>query len=428
MKKALVWFYCYLRLRLLRTTLRKRNSFNTQDLDSVIMHVSTLIYSTLPSPEKSVSVPDNGAIGCIVTELYVTGGHSPCVTRFVASVCDEYHTFCFITKPRSEINNGGDGLAETSTVIYSKTKKNQMVLNIVSIYQNIVSSGVSVLFFFVDKSDMASAVLLSMLKQYTAVKLIIYNQSDHFPYLGAVFSHLVLDFRPESQAVSLNERLAPASKIIPLQCGKANEDRYLSDNALRSLRQKIGINDEDFFTLTGCSSYKLLLNDDFTYFEVIKALLTEEPRLKHVIMSDFTDEQHLKIKAVFHGAEEAFSRLIFQPLVADYEKHFQACDVFIDSFPVGSALTHIDMMRFKKPTVVKINKQQPLYSFEFYLPEGYPYVYSDVEAFKQGVRTLIKDKCERQRMGEFLHNYYLETHEFDAVKGLYKAIISDCQR
>lgn len=422
MIKKLISSYCYIKLRLIKRELSKRKNFSTLKLDKEIKKLSSIIFKKIIVVDIKVE-PSEGVVGSIVTELYSTGGHTPCVMRFMESISQDYSTSCLITKPRSNINIGGDNLNSITNVIYSKYKKTQTVNNIVSIFEEIKLLKISVLFFFVDKNDMVSAVLLAMLRDFSSVKLIIYNQADHFPYLGAVFSHLVLDFRPESQKITLQERLASKSKLIPLQCGRIEDSEKYSNLQLDILKREIGIPRGNFFTITGCSSYKVMNDNDLGYFKFIKEILLDEPKLTHVIMSDFSRDELLKVEKLFLGSDGAYQRLIFKPLVPDYEIYFQACDLFIDSFPVGSALTHINMMSFKKPTVVKINDDQPLYSFEHYLPDNYPYVSNTVEGLKVAIKKLLLDEEERERVGEELYDFYIKTYDFDAVKNIYKEII-----
>ena len=170
-----------------------------------------------------------------------------------------------------------------------------------------------------------------------------------------------------------------------------------------------------------------MLDGDLSYFNFIKELLLENPQLKHLIMSDISNDQMLVVKNLFSNSVEAYSRLIFQPLVPEYSIYFQACDLFIDSFPVGSALTHINMMSFRKATVVKINNEQPLYSFEYYLPEDYPYANNNLEDLKLSVKKLLASEYERRKVGNDLYDYYMKTYEFYAVKNVYKKIIDDIQ-
>ena len=95
---------------------------------------------------------------------------------------------------------------------------------------------------------------------------------------------------------------------------------------------------------------------------MIKRLLSKEKNLKHVIISQFDKNQQKIIDEIFAGSVEK-NRLTIIPYQTEFDKYFQCADLFIDSFPVGAALTQVDLMRNKVASVVKINKDNAYFSF-----------------------------------------------------------------
>ena len=128
---------------------------------------------------------------------------------------------------------------------------------------------------------------------------------------------------------------------------------------------------------------------------------------------------------VFKNNQDLLKRLIIIDRVSEFDIYMQTCDLFIDSFPQGGALIHIDTMRNKKPTVLKINKENPVRSFEYYLPKDYEYQYNNVEDMKKGILKLLYSKTERQKASEKLYQYYLDNYEFELVKKKYKELINE---
>jgi hypothetical protein len=93
---------------------------------------------------------------------------------------------------------------------------------------------------------------------------------------------------------------------------------------------------------------------------------------------------------------------------------------------VSSALTQVDMMRNKRPTVVKINRESALLSFHEYMPKDYPYMFDNVEDMESGILKLLYDKTEQQKFIDMLYNHYLMTFESDIVKEKYIKLIDNC--
>ena len=79
----------------------------------------------------------------------------------------------------------------------------------------------------------------------------------------------------------------------------------------------------------------------------------------------------------------------------------------------------------KIPSVIKINKTNPVKSFEYYLPKNYEYKYNNIKDMKRGILKLLYNETERKEVSNYLYNYYLKTYEFNTVKNKYKTIISN---
>lgn len=98
-------------------------------------------------------------------------------------------------------------------------------------------------------------------------------------------------------------------------------------------------------------------------------------------------------------------------------------DIFIDSFPVSSALTQMDLMRNKVVTVVKINDKNPMLSFHEYQMPGYPYMYTRVSDMEDAILKLLHDRNTRQKIIEKNYKYWLNTYEANIVTQKYIQLI-----
>lgn len=175
--------------------------------------------------------------------------------------------------------------------------------------------------------------------------------------------------------------------------------------------------------MSGASSYKFFDENGSEYFEMIKRLLQKEPLLKHIVISEFNSEQKAVIDRIFALNAEAKKRLIFVPYRPDFDILFQCADVFIDSFPVSSALTQIDLMRNKIASVVKINRDKPEFSFHEYQMPDYPYMFEDVKDMEKAICELLYDENKRKEIIEKNYRYWLSTYESSVVRDKYVEII-----
>lgn len=73
-------------------------------------------------------------------------------------------------------------------------------------------------------------------------------------------------------------------------------------------------------------------------------------------------------------------------------------------------------MRLRVPAVVKINKNNELWSFHEYQKVDYPYMFEKVEDFFKGTLQLIDNKSERDRISYINYKFYLSKYEGNICK------------
>ena len=172
----------------------------------------------------------------------------------------------------------------------------------------------------------------------------------------------------------------------------------------------------NFVPSSGGSSYKFFDSSDTSeYFKVIKHLLDRNQNVKHIIISNFSETEKVIIEKIFEGSKSR-NRLIIHPLTPKYELIFCCADVFIDSFPVSAALTMIDLMRLKVPAVVKINRENALWSFHEYQRPNFPYMYDNNKDFLRGIEKLLSSKILRKIEMDENYQFYLDRYEGESCK------------
>ena len=154
-------------------------------------------------------------------------------------------------------------------------------------------------------------------------------------------------------------------------------------------------------------------------------MLLNERQCKHVIVTELLEKEKRDIAKVFKGNKQLLERLIIVERVAEFDLLLQMADVFIDSFPLGSALVHIDAIRNKRPTVIKKDAANELYTFYNYLYDDYEYAVEDLQEMLGKTLFLLRNREERQRVAARCYQHYLDTYEFDTVKKRYRALIDN---
>lgn len=369
---------------------------------------------------------DNKKIGFLATEIYDMGGHTKCIKDLIVSLSNDYEQILFLSKKSASIDN--------APISYNIIKKYAQIYGVDSnllflkkkckdFCNKIISSNIKTLLVYIHPDDVFGTAVLAYLKNTTDIKIIYFNHASHYPVLGMSFADVILEGMPTTEKVTNEKRGFSNTKIIGLQSLAKDDTKYFSKDELNQLKNNIGISKDNLVTMSGASSYKFFDNNASSYFTMIKNLLKKEPRLIHVIISEFNDKQKSIIDNIFEDEKDIKKRLIFVPYQTAFDKYFQCADVFIDSFPVSSALTQIDLMRNKVASVVKINREIPEFSFHEYQMPDYPYMFEKVENMENAILELLYDETKRKEIIEKNYEFWLKTYESSVVKDKYIKII-----
>ena len=399
----------------LQYKVRKNHDFDMRAFDAEIEAI-TSGYPVKPSETK----PQN--IAFLASCCYDMGGHTKCIRDLIKSLAGLYNMQLFLTQKSETFAQAPKFV--TCIGRYAKIFGVDSRLigfreQIISFVNQIADFGPSCLLVYIHPDDMFGAAVVSMIKQNTKIKIIYFNHASHIPALGMDFADIILECMPSTKKITEEKRHLHNSKIIGLQSLGKDETIYYQQDVLSELKHKLGIRDGYYVTMSGGSGYKFFEDDSSPYFEMIKSLLQKEPKLYHVVISEFNDSEQQIINKIFKGAADLRKRLLIIPYQTDFDIYFQCADVFVDSFPVSSALTQIDLMRNKVASVVKINTIKPEYSFHEYQMPGYPYMFAKVDDMEKAILDLLHNRDKREQIIAKNYEYWLKTYESRIIRDKY---------
>lgn len=400
---------------------KANRSFDTKVFDKEIL-------SIIPADELSSRPINPHRVAFLATVLSDMGGHSKCVQQLVNSLAGRYEQKLYLTQKSETYSSAPETIRQLEQ--YAEVEGvNAGPVNLKGKVRKIADSirdyAPKALFAYIHPDDVLGTAVIACLKKETKIRIVYFNHASHFPVLGMSFADIILEGLPSAQKVTNEQRGFSNTKLIGLQSIAREQTRYISPQERKEIRSQWGISESSPVTLSGAASYKFFDKDRSPYFEMIKELLEKDSRLVHVMISEFSGKQERVISEIFKESEEARKRLIIIPYQKDFDRCFQCADVFIDSFPVSSALTQVDLMRNRVASVVKINKEIPEYSFHEYQMPDYPYMHEDVEDMKRSVWELLYDKDKREEIIDRNYKYWLQTYESSVVRDRYIKIIEE---
>ena len=403
---------------------KKANRLNCLAFDEAIAQESKKI-DVLPTSTET----KGDKILFLASEFYESGGHSKCVLNLAKLLQKDYNSHVFLTRLHNTEQNAPILLEhlklwafiEGTDLGFFDTQK-----QVQSAFERIVQMAPKVVFVFAHMDDVFSTLLLALIKQHTSIKIIYFNHGSHFPALGFAFADLVLEGMPTTHYVTKHFRGIDKCHVVGLPDQAKEDIVYISDEEKTSLRERLGLEPHHVLLMTAGTGYKFFEGETSPYFAMLNEILSQDEHSHWVIFSEFNPTEHAIINQYVDAKNR--SRLKIHPFTPQYRAYFQACDVYVDSFPVSGALMQVELMGLKVPTVVKINRGNALTSFHEYFEPSYPYMCENVDAMKAVILDLLSHSEKRQAAVEQNFQHYLTHYEAEAVRQKYKALIDGSDR
>lgn len=406
---------------------KAENRFDMRELDA---QIAALAEKTCPKLPKIQNLKQKN-IAFMASRLFDVGGHTESMRNLIEALSPYYEQKLFLSElSRSEKDAPSKmkGIRRYAEISGIDADGRSFERDLRTLTERIAAFAPKALIAFIHPGDVLSACALSLLKKRTDIKVIYANHASHYPCLGMGFADAVMEGSPQMVETTERERKLDTAVVAGLFCRKKEDVPSFSEEAVRERKKQIGIPEGALCTMSGGAAYKFFDGERSEYFEMIAHLLEKHENLFHAVLSDFTPEQLRIIDAAFDG-KKGRTRLILLPFSADYELTLKCADVFIDSFPVSGAMIQIDLMMLKVPSVVKINRNEPRFSFHEYLPENYPYMFETAAEIESGTERLLSSPEERFRATELNYARYLDRFESRAYGERIRNLIENvCER
>ena len=360
--------------------------------------------------------PSDKSVLILASEIYDVGGHTECIKNIILSWPDDWKTAVFLTRLTASQHYAAhnfDFLSQRTNVsgidfngIFLYKRKLDVA------YKQIIAMRPRIVLAFTHPDDIFGAMLLCML-QKSGIKILFYNHMSHGATLGMSFADLILEGTPTTAEITHAQRGFNNTSVVglpylPLQCLPK-----FSDDDVRRMRQKLGAGANNILTISGASTNKFfdMDNNSSPYFEMIRDLLKRNPNMRHVMLISKPNKTQQHILHHIFAQTDVGQRLHIIPRTPDYKIIFKCADVFIDSFPISSALTQIDLISLGVANVIKINRENPMWTFHEYMPENYSFAFDNVPDMINGIEKLMYDEKLRHEIAESNYQFFIDNYE-----------------
>lgn len=283
----------------------------------------------------------------VMTEPYLTGGHTRVVERWIKNSPDSQIHSLFVTKekeieklPEELIKNVSNKKGEV-IVLNDKDTRVQKALKLREI-----ASQYEYVILHIHMFDVVP--IIAFANEEFKRPVIFFNHADHVFWLGVSVSDLVVNLRGYSSTYNVKNRQCLNNEVLPLPIPKANKNYNVLENIedINGVKEELGFKKDSKVIVTMANGYKYLPFFEYDFIETVKKILQRNeyavllaigPNPKTKIWEDAFNDTNGRIKAI----GEIDNKLV--------QKYLKIADLGLDSFPISSFVSMLEIARYNVP-------------------------------------------------------------------------------
>lgn len=300
----------------------------------------------------------------IMTEAYVTGGHTRVVERWIKNSPDSQTHSLVLTKNtkieklpeilvKNVANKNGEIVVLEDTGSY--IKKALALRKLASNYEYII--------LHVHMFDVVPIIAFANMEFKRPI--IFFNHADHVFWIGVSISDLVVNLRGYSSLYNEKNRKCFNNTVLPLPIPKkqqANIDK--ETNNCVNIKEQLGFEKDNQVIVTMACSYKYFPFFEYNFIETSKKILAKNPNAVLLAIGPSPDD-----KLWNDAQKETNGRLkaigeIDNEIVQNYLK---IADLGLDSFPISSFVSMLEIARYNIPCLSLLT---PMNDFDTFKDSG----------------------------------------------------------
>lgn len=240
----------------------------------------------------------------------------------------------------------------------------------------------------------------------------VLNQADHLFWLGSSVADLVIDLREAAAPITTHRRFAKRRAVLPIVVPGP-------PSTLPSVaRERLGIRPDCMMLLSVGRAQKYMPSHDIDFFAVMDKVLAAIPEADLYLVGITST------LAAEYSVMARHPRMHFCGEVEDPSIYRAAADIYLDSFPWGSATSVLEAALAALPVVLP---HAPLADI-LVTNHGLNHIVSNPPAqedYVERVRALAGDRDARLALGSALHAHVASHHAGASWKSCLASIYSD---
>jgi len=232
--------------------------------------------------------------------------------------------------------------------------------------------------------------------------IILMNHADHVFWFGATVADAVADLRPSAQVITRSRRLVENSQLLPIPL----EVPALSNESKEMIRKRLGLPESATILLSIGSNYKYLPYGNLNFPETAVRILHENQSAVLVVIG--TDKKN---KDWLLASSNVGNRLVLAGQQTNIVDYYQASDIYLESFPLGSLTATLDAVLYGAPVIRAPQLVLDILGLDCY--DGMNSNAESIEEYCSYVKSLINDSSKQEELLQLQRQSVASAHTGD---------------
>lgn len=299
----------------------------------------------------SIDLPQNynaNTVLHVMTEAYISGGHTRCVERWVNLFPEQKHS-CVILNQKAvfpvqlkEIIENKGGNLTLYDVGKPLLERALDLRKYASLFEYVI--------LHIHMDDPISLIAFGT-KDFKR-PVVFFNHADHAFWLGVSISDYVADLNTDRNLLSLEKRGVQRASVL----GIPLDNTQLLTLSKEEARRRLGISEDKRIVFSSGQATKYDPIGEPSFYNIVKDMVIKDPNIVFYIAgAKPTQIFWPELKKKFPENLYLTGTLDY---ATDYPLYLSAADLVLDSYPVGGETSMIDAVKARKPVLtLNVNLQ-----------------------------------------------------------------------
>lgn len=299
----------------------------------------------------SIDLPQNynaNTVLHVMTEAYISGGHTRCVERWVNLFPEQKHS-CVILNQKAvfpvqlkEIIENKGGNLTLYDIGKPLLERALDLRKYASLFEYVI--------LHIHMDDPISLIAFGT-KDFKR-PVVFFNHADHAFWLGVSISDYVADLNTDRNLLSLEKRGVQRASVL----GIPLDNTQLLTLSKEEARRRLGISEDKRIVFSSGQATKYDPIGEPSFYNIVKDMVIKDPNIVFYIAgAKPTQIFWPELKKKFPENLYLTGTLDY---ATDYPLYLSAADLVLDSYPVGGETSMIDAVKARKPVLtLNVNLQ-----------------------------------------------------------------------